>query len=120
MTGAMASVFLVVDGHPVLHSKLLREFVGCLDGQPSLYSLAPYLAHLSFAGTVLSTANGQVACRNAATKDEYLAFLKDAKIRFGVMPELIRSLCRQTQSGYIMVNHYLPKSWHPVDQKGTK
>ncbi len=102
LIGATAPILLVVDGHPVHHSKRVREFVASLNGQLTLHFLPPYSPHLNPAETVWSNVKGQVARRIATTKEELRAFVDDAFIRLGALPELVKSFFQQPECRYIL------------------
>lgn len=47
MIGATRPVFVIVDGHPMHTSRLVKDYVDGLDGQLQLFYLPPYAPHLN-------------------------------------------------------------------------
>jgi transposase len=47
MVGASKPIFLIVDGHPIHKSKLVKDYVASLDGQRKLFYLPPYAPQLN-------------------------------------------------------------------------
>jgi transposase len=47
MIGATRPVFVIVDGHPIHKSRLVKDYVNGLDGQLQLFYLPPYSPHLN-------------------------------------------------------------------------
>lgn len=47
MVGAERPVFVIVDGHPIHKSRLVKDFVAATDGQLRLFYLPPYAPHVN-------------------------------------------------------------------------
>lgn len=47
MVGASKPIFLIVDGHPIHKSKLVKDYVASLDGRLKLFYLPPYAPQLN-------------------------------------------------------------------------
>ena len=47
MVGASKPIFLIVDGHPIHKSKLVKDYVASLNGQLTLFYLPPYAPQLN-------------------------------------------------------------------------
>jgi transposase len=47
MVGAQHPIFLIVDGHPIHRSKMVRTYVDSLQGKLQLFFLPPYAPHLN-------------------------------------------------------------------------
>jgi len=47
MIGASKPIFVIVDGHPIHKSKLVKDYVESLDGMLKLFYLPPYSPQLN-------------------------------------------------------------------------
>lgn len=101
LIGAEGPIFLIVDGHPVHHSKRVRTFVESTDGKLKLFYLPPYSPHLNPAESVWANVKSRVAKRFAETKEQLREFIDEALMRLAVLPGLAAALFKQPEYRYI-------------------
>lgn len=101
MVGAKQPIFLVIDGHPVHHAKLVKKFVASLDGKLELFFLPPYSPHLNPAETLWANVKQRVAKRVADSKEELREFVDEALLRIAVIPDLVKAFFQQPEYRYI-------------------
>lgn len=100
MVGATRPVFVVVDGHPVHKSKLVKTYVESLNGQLKLFFLPPYAPHLNPDEQVWAHVKRQVSKRFVQDKDNMKRLAISALRRIQKLPELVRSFFQQPECQY--------------------
>ena len=70
MVGATQPVFVIVDGHPVHKSKLVRDYVATLEGRLKLFYLPPYSPQLNPDEQVWAHVKRQVSRKLVQNSDD--------------------------------------------------
>ena len=100
MVGATKPVFVIVDGHPIHKSKLVRDYVASLDGQLKLFFLPPYSPHLNPDEQVWAHVKRQVSRRLVQNSDDMKKLALGALRRIQKLPELVKSFFLQPECQY--------------------
>jgi transposase len=100
MVGATKPVFVIVDGHPIHKSKLVRDYVASLDGQLKLFFLPPYSPHLNPDEQVWAHVKHQVSRRLVQNSDDMKKLALGALRRIQKLPELVKSFFLQPECQY--------------------
>lgn len=100
MVGATKPVFVVVDGHPIHKSVLVRKYVESQEGKLKLFFLPPYSPQLNPDEQVWAHVKRQVAKRFVQDKDEMKRLAIGALRRIQKLPELVKSFFRQPECQY--------------------
>ncbi|GAB7549248.1 IS630 family transposase [Cupriavidus sp. 8B] len=100
MIGATKPVFVVVDGHPVHRSKLVKTYVESEQGRLKLFYLPPYSPHLNPDEQVWAHVKRQVSKRLVQGKNEMKKLARSALRRIQRLPELVKSFFRQPECQY--------------------
>lgn len=100
MIGATKPVFVVVDGHPIHKSKLVKEFVASLNGQLKLFYLSPYSPQLNPGEQVWAHVKRQVSRRLVQNCEDMKKLALGALRRIQKLPDLVRSFFRQPECQY--------------------
>lgn len=102
LVGAENPIFLVVDGHPVHKSRLVRDFVKSTKGRLRLYFLPPYAPHLNPDEQVWAHVKRDVSKRGVENQEQMKALALSALRRIQRLPELVRSFFRQPECRYAL------------------
>lgn len=100
LVGATRPVFVIVDGHPVHKSKLVKTYVESLNGQLKLFFLPPYAPHLNPDEQVWAHVKRQVSKRFVQDKDNMKRLAISALRRIQKLPGLVRSFFQQPECQY--------------------
>lgn len=100
MIGATQPVFVIVDGHPIHKSKLVRDYVATLEGRLKLFFLPPYSPHLNPDEQVWAHVKRQVSRKFVQNSDDMKKLALGALRRIQKLPELVRSFFRQPECQY--------------------
>ena len=90
MMGATHPVFVVVDGHPIHKSKLMREYIESQAGRLQLF-LPPYLTQLHPEKQVWVHVKRRVSRQFVESKDDMKRLALGALRRIQKLPELVKS-----------------------------
>lgn len=91
MVGATSPVFVVVDGHPVHKSALVRQYIERQGGQLQLFFLPPYSPQLNPDEQVWAHVKRRVSSQLVESKDEMKRLALGALRRIQKLPNLVRS-----------------------------
>lgn len=100
MIGATRPVFVVVDGHPIHKSRLVKDYVASLDGKLKLFYLPPYSPQLNPDEQVWAHVKRQVSRRLVQNSDDMKKLARGALRRIQKLPELVKSFFRQPECQY--------------------
>jgi len=102
LAGAEHPIFLVVDGHPIHKSRLVRDFVKSTNGRLQLYFLPPYAPHLNPDEQVWAHVKRDVSKRGVESQEQMKALALSALRRIQRLPELVKSFFRQPECQYAL------------------
>ena len=102
LIGTDQPVFVIVDGHPIHKSKLVKQFVDQQQGQLKLFFLPPYSPHLNPDETVWAHVKRDVSKQLVENKEEMKQLAIGALRRIQKLPELVKSFFRQPECRYII------------------
>ena len=91
MVGATNPVFVVVDGHPVHKSALVRQYIESQGGKLQLFILPPYSPQLNPDEQVWAHVKRRVSSQLVESKDEMKRLALGALRRIQKLPNLVRS-----------------------------
>ena len=91
MAGAKNPVFVVVDGHPVHKSALVRQYIESQSGQLQLFFLPPYSPQLNPDEQVWAHVKRRVSSQLVESKDEMKRLALGALRRIQKLLVLVRS-----------------------------
>ena len=91
MVSATNPVFVVVDGHPVHKSALVRQYIESQAGMLQLFFLPPYSHQLNPDEQVWAHVNRRVSIQFVECKDEMKRLALGALRRMQKLPNLVRS-----------------------------
>lgn len=100
MMGADKPVFVIVDGHPIHKSKLIKEYVASQEGKLKLFYLPPYSPHLNPDEQVWAHVKREVSKRFVQNRNDMKRLALSALRRIQKLPKLIRSFFRQPECQY--------------------
>ena len=100
MVGADKPVFLILDGHPIHKSKLIKKFVEDQHGMLKLFYLPPYSPHLNPDEQVWAHVKRQVSRQLVQNIDDMKKLALGALRRIQKLPELVKSFFRQPECQY--------------------
>jgi transposase len=100
MIGATRPVFVVVDGHPIHKSRLVKDYVASLDGKLKLFYLPPYSPQLNPDEQVWAHVKRQVSRRLVQNSDDMKKLARGALRRIQKLPELVKSFFHQPECQY--------------------
>lgn len=100
MVGASKPIFLIVDGHPIHKSKLVKDYVASLDGQLTLFYLPPYAPQLNPDEQVWAHVKRQVSRQLVQSLDDMKSLALGALRRIQKLPDLVKSFFRQPECQY--------------------
>ena len=100
MIGAERPVFVIVDGHPIHKSRLVKDFVASTDGQLRLFYLPPYAPHLNPDEVVWAHVKRDVSKRTVENFEQMKALAISALRRIQKLPHLVRSYFLQSECRY--------------------
>ena len=103
MVGAKQPVFLVVDGHPIHKAKLVKKFIEAQNGKLKLFTLPPYSPQLNPDEQVWAHVKRQVSRQLVQSKDEMKRLALGALRRIQKLPDLVKSLFRQSECRYASI-----------------
>ena len=91
MVGATNPVYVVVDGHPVHKSAMVRQYIESQGGQLQLFFLPPYSPQLNPDEQVWAHVKRRVSSQFVETKDDMKRLALGALRRIQKLPALVRS-----------------------------
>ena len=91
MVGAALPVFVVVYGHPVHKSALVRQYIESQGGQLQLFFLLPYSPQLNPDEQVWAHVKRRVSSQFVESKDEMKRLALGALRRIQKLPNLVKS-----------------------------
>ena len=97
MVGAALPVFVVVYGHPVHKSALVRQYIESQGGQLQLFILPPYSPQLNPDEQVWAHVKRRVSSQFVESKDEMKRLALGALRRIQKLPNLVRSFFRHNE-----------------------
>jgi transposase len=100
IVGATQPVFVIVDGHPIHKSKLVRDYVATLEGRLKLFYLPPYSPHLNPDEQVWAHVKRQLSRKLVRTGDDMKKLALGALRRIQKLPGLVKSFFRQPECQY--------------------
>lgn len=100
MVGATRPVFVIVDGHPIHKSKLVKDYVASLEGRLKLFYLPPYSPHLNPDEQVWAHVKREVSKRFVQSKDHMKRLALGALRRIQKLPNLVKSFFQQPECQY--------------------
>lgn len=100
MIGATKPVFVVVDGHPIHKSKLVKDTVTSHNGQLRLFYLPPYSPQLNPDEQVWAHVKRQVSRRLVQNSTDMKKLALGALRRIQKLPKLVRSFFCQPECEY--------------------
>jgi transposase len=100
MIGATRPVFVVVDGHPIHKSRLVKKFVEGLDGKLRLFYLPPYSPHLNPDEQVWALVKRRFSKQAVQGKDNMKKLTLGALRRIQKLPRLVRAFFQQPECQY--------------------
>lgn len=100
MVGASKPIFLIVDGHPIHKSKLVKDYVASLNGQLTLLYLPPYAPQLNPDEQVWAHVKRQVSRQLVQSLDDMKSLALGALRRIQKLPDLVKSFFRQPECQY--------------------
>ena len=100
MIGASKPVFLIVDGHPIHQSKLVKDYVTSLDGRLKLFYLPPYAPQLNPDEQVWAHVKRQVSRQLVQSLDDMKKLALGALRRIQKLPDVVKSFFRQPECQY--------------------
>jgi transposase len=89
MTGATHPIYLVVDGHPIHKSKLVKDYVDAQQGKLKLFYLPPYSPQLNPDEQVWGNVKTRVAKQTPQNKVELKEKISGALRRLQKMPAIV-------------------------------
>jgi len=100
MIGASKPIFVIVDGHPIHKSKLVKDYVESLDGMLKLFYLPPYSPQLNPDEQVWAHVKRQVSRQLVQNLDDMKTLALGALRRIQKLPALVKSFFRQPECEY--------------------
>ena len=100
MVGASKPILLIVDGHPIHKSKLVKDYVASLNGQLTLFYLPPYAPQLNPDEQVWAHVKRQVSRQLVQSLDDMKSLALGALRRIQKLPDLVKSFFRQPECQY--------------------
>lgn len=100
MVGATKPVFVIVDGHPIHKSKLVKDYVVSLEGKLKLFYLPPYSPQLNPDEQVWAHVKREVSKRFVQSKDNMKRLALGALRRIQKLPNLVKSFFQQPECQY--------------------
>jgi transposase len=102
LVGTDKPVFVIVDGHPIHKSKLIRDFIAKQNGKLELFILPPYSPHLNPDEQVWAHVKRRVSRQLVQSLDDMKRLALSALRRIQKLPALVRSLFRQPECRYVI------------------
>ena len=101
LKGVSSPVFLILDGHPVHRSRVVREFAASTEGRLRLFFLPGYAPELNPDEQVWNEVKyRRVGRRSPRTKEQLRSLLNSALVALQKLPHLIRSFFRLPGTRY--------------------
>jgi len=100
MIGASKPIFVIVDGHPIHKSKLVKDYVESLGGMLKLFYLPPYSPQLNPDEQVWAHVKRQVSRQLVQNLDDMKKLALGALRRIQKLPALVKSFFRQPECEY--------------------
>jgi len=101
MLGATQPIMLVVDGHTIHKTKLVKEYVESTEGKLELHYLPPYSPQLNPDEQVWKNIKGRVAKQFSKDKIDLRIMLQSALEGLQVMPEIVRGFFHHPECGFV-------------------
>ena len=102
LIGADRPIFLIVDGHPIHKTELVRRVVDSTDGWLKLFFLPPYASHLNPDEHMWVQVKREVAERGVDDKVQMNRLALAALRRIQKSPELVQSFFQHPECQYIV------------------
>lgn len=103
LVGSSTPIYLIVDGHPVHKSRLVRQFVEAQEARLQLFFLPPYSPELNPDELVWGHVKARVAKQIPASKDELKARIIGAFRHLQRMPDKVIGFFRHPTCAYALV-----------------
>ena len=103
MVGMDRPVYLIVDGHPIHKSKLVRDFVETQQGKLKLFYLPPYSPELNPDEQVWGNVKTRVAKKVVQNKIQMRSLLSAALRRLQRRPDLVRGFFFHPECRYAIL-----------------
>jgi transposase len=103
MVGATNPVFVVVNGHPVHTSKLVRKYDESQASQLQLFFLPPYSPQLNPDEQVWAHVKRRISSQYVESRDEMKRLALRALRRIQKLPELVKSFFRHNECLYALM-----------------
>ena len=100
MIGATNPVYVVVDGHSIHKAKVVKDYVGSLNGDLKLFYLPPYSPHLNPDEQVWAHVKRQVSKKFVQDKDGMKKLALGALRRIQKLPDMVASFFQQQECRY--------------------
>lgn len=102
LAGSERPIFLVVDGHPVHKSRVVKTFVAETQGRLRLFILPPYSSHLNPDEWVWAWLKKHKLGRHSvANKSEFVSMVKRQLQRLQKLPAVVCSFFQDPNLAYI-------------------
>jgi transposase len=100
MVGVIKPVFVIVDGHPIHKSRMVKDYVDGPDGQLQLFYLPPYSPHLNPDEQVWAHVKRRVSKQAVQGKDDMKKLALGALRRIQKLPRLVKAFFQQPECQY--------------------
>ena len=100
MVGAERPIYLIVDGHPIHKSKLVRDYVESLQGKLTLFFLPPYSPELNPDEQVWGNIKSRVGKTVIQNKEQMRALLTAALRRLQRNPDIVQGFLFHPECRY--------------------
>ncbi len=100
MIGAVKPVFVIVDGHPIHKSRLVKDYIASLEGKLKVFYLPPYSPHLNPDEQVWAHVKRRVSRQLVQNSEDMKKCALSALRRIQKMPALVRSFFQQPECQY--------------------
>ena len=97
---APGKIFLILDGHPVHRSSLVKKFVATTEGKLRLFSLPPYSPELNPDELVWNSVKGKVGRSSLKGPDDFHKKVRHHLTSLQRTPEKIRSFFNEPNLRY--------------------
>ncbi len=102
MVGAERPIYLIVDGHPIHKSKLVRDYVESLQGKLMLFFLPPYSPELNPDEQVWGNIKSRVGRKVIQNKEQMRALLTAALRRLQRNPDIVQGFFFHPECRYAL------------------
>lgn len=100
MIGETSPVFVIVDGHSIHTSKIIKEYVASTKGMLEIFILPPYSPHLNPDELVWAHVKTRVSKKMVQTKENMKELAIAALERIQSLPDLVKSFFKQQECRY--------------------